>query len=252
MSGHSKWAKIHRAKEASDQKKSASFGKVSKQITLAAKKGADPDANFQLRLAIDNAKMINMPKDNIERAIAKASSKSEVLDEMVYEGYGPEGIAVIVEGATDNKNRLNQEIRSIFSKNGGKLADVGAVSWMFEHKGVIIVPDILNQLKTSTFFNASISLEESKENFYIELIEWGSEDVLEEENDLVVYTKPLDLKKVKDKMELANFKIAQASLEYVAKNLVEITDESKKTLAENLLSSMEENEDVSNFYTNLK
>lgn len=236
MSGHSKWAKIHRQKAAADSKKSAIFGKLSKQITIAAKKDPNPETNFNLRLAIDNAKAVNMPKDNVERAISKATSKSEALEEVMYEGYAPHNVAVMIEATTDNKNRLNQQVKTIFGKNNGKLAGLGAVNWMFEHKGVINIIDIND---------------EQKEELIMELIDQGALDVIDDEKELVVYTNPIDLKKIKDKIDKLGFKIQDASLDYIAKDQIELDDDKTQQVYD-FLDLLEENEDVSNIYTNLK
>ena len=241
MSGHSKWAKIHRQKAVTDAKKSATFSKIAKQIALAAKKDTNVDTNFTLRLAIDAARAVNMPKENIERAIAKASSKSEAIEEFLFEGYAPQGIALIVQITTDNKNRTVQEIKTIFNKNGGKIADLGSVSWMFEYKGAIILPEIKNQF----------SADDKKDEFIMNIIDAGALDVIEEEDNLIIYTKQTDLKKIKDKIEELGYKIENASLDYVAKDLID-PDEDKRNQVENFLSLLDENDDVSNIYTNLK
>ena len=143
MSGHSKWSTIKRQKGATDAKRSAVFTKVAREISVAARQGgADPDANYRLRLAIDKARSVNMPADNIKRSIEKATGggDAEQYEEIVYEGYGPGGVAVLVEAATDNRNRTAAEVRSIFTKTGGQLAGSGAVAWQFEPRGLITVP----------------------------------------------------------------------------------------------------------------
>lgn len=196
MSGHSKWAQIKRSKGAADVKKGALFSKLSKQITIAAKGGTNPNMNFKLRLAIEKARQSAMPNDNIERAVKKASgAEAASVQTLQYEGYGPAGTAFIVEAASDNPNRTIQSIRTIFTKNGGNLGQPGTVSWMFQTKGQILVErtDNLSEVQLAA-------------------IDAGAEDVRESQEGLEIYTKPEEIEKIKQALDKAGAKIAQAEI----------------------------------------
>jgi len=197
MSGHSKWAQIKRSKGAADVKRGALFSKLSKQITIAARSGANPDMNFKLRIAIDKARENAMPNDNIDRAIKKAAGAEDgaQVQSLTYEGYGPAGTAFIVEAASDNPNRTFQNIRTIFTKNGGNIGQPGSVAWMFQTKGQILV-------------------EQSGDMDSLELaaIDAGAADVRRSEEGMEVYTQPEDLEKVKTALNAAGAKIAQAEV----------------------------------------
>jgi len=197
MSGHSKWAQIKRSKGAADIKRGALFSKLSKQITIAAKSGANPDMNFKLRLAIEKARGNAMPNDNIDRAIKKASGAEgdTQMQSLMYEGYGPAETAFIVEAASDNPNRTFQNIRTLFTKNGGNLGQPGAVSWMFSTKGQILVEK-----------DGNIDQQE------LAAIDAGAEDVRRSEEGMEVYTKPEQLGKVKNALAEAGAKIVQAEV----------------------------------------
>lgn len=197
MSGHSKWAQIKRSKGAADVKKGALFSKLSKQITIAAKSGASPDMNFKLRIAIDKARAAAMPNDNIDRAIKKAagSEGAAQMQSLTYEGFGPAGTSFIVEAASDNPNRTFQNIRTIFTKNGGNIGQPGSVSWMFQTKGQILVEK-----------SGDMDAQE------LAAIDAGAEDVRRSEEGMEVYTKPEDLEKVRQALEAAGAKIAQAEI----------------------------------------
>ncbi len=237
MSGHSHWATIKHKKGAADAKRGKAFSKMARVITVAAKeKGGDPETNPALRLAIDQAKKVNMPKDNIERAIKKGTGElvGEKLEEVIFEAYGPDGIAIIIEGITDNKNRTYGEIKNILSKHNGKIANEGAVRWMFERKGVIVLD---NEQKTT-----------NKEEVELKVIEAGAEDIDWDENTLFVYTKVEDLENIKKELE-EDFGIDSSRLEWVAKDLVK---SEKKDSIEKLFEALDENDDVQNIYSNLK
>jgi len=229
MSGHSKWSQIKHKKAATDKKKGQLFSKLSKQITIAAKDGgADPAANFKLRLAIEQAKASQMPKDNIDRAIEKASGAGGAeLVSINYEGYGPAGTAFIVEVATDSKNRTASEIRHLFDANGGSLGQTNSVTWNFESKGQILVE------------------KGAKDVSDLELlaIEAGAEDVRSSEDGLEVYTAPLDMGQVKSILEKQGLTVVSAEIIMEAKNQIELS-ESDKQKVQKLFEALSDNEDV--------
>lgn len=239
MSGHSKWAKIKRAKGANDAKKGALFSRLSKKIAIAAKAGgsADPSANFQLRSEIEYAKAQGMPQDNIERAAKKAFDKDAAqLSEVIYEGYGPFATAFIVEVATDNTNRAVQEVKHIFSKNGGSLGAIGSVAWMFETKGQILIDK--NEL-------AGRSVDELE----LLAIDAGAIDVVNSDDGIEVYTKPEELTTVKEVFAKESVNILQAEVIKVPNQTVGL-DEQQKAKVETLYSQLEDNEDVVAVHTN--
>lgn len=236
MSGHSKWATTHRKKEAADAKRGAIFTKLANALTVAAREmGGDPETNFKLRLATERAKQANMPKDNIERAIKKGTGELEgvQIEEMIYEGFGPNGVALIIEALTDNKNRTVSEIKHVLAKHGGKLGSTNTVMWMFEKKGVL---HINTQGK-------------NKEELQLKIIDLGADDVKEEDDGLTIYTKMEDFKEVKDKLEKEGLDIDYAEIEYVPKETVKV-DEETKTKIEKLFEDLDNLDDVNNFYTN--
>ncbi|MCF7794953.1 YebC/PmpR family DNA-binding transcriptional regulator [Patescibacteria group bacterium] len=240
MSGHSKWSTIKRAKAANDAKKGAIFTKVSNLITMAVKeKGADIDSNFTLRMAIDKAKEANMPKDNIERAIKRGTGElaGDQIEELYYEGIGPVNSQFIVKCLTDNKNRSASSIRHIFTKYGGALS---SVMWNFNKLGVI-------SFKKEQLSDLGID----KEELELELIDNGAQDIKIEEEDYVIYTQVSDLQSVKETLEKKNINIESAELNYIAKEEQEISD-SDKDKVENFINALDEDEDVSDYYTNLK
>ena len=196
MSGHSHWSSIKRAKEATDQKRGKVFSKIARQISVVSReKGGDIETNASLRIVIDKAKKLNMPKENIERAIKRGSGEfgEGKLEEFIFEAYGPGGIAVIIEGITDNKNRALGEIKQILSKNGGKLASEGSVKWMFNQKGVILIENKGN-----------------KDELEMKAIEAGAEDIKWEDDNLIVYAKAEDLEKTKKNLENQGTEIESA------------------------------------------
>jgi YebC/PmpR family DNA-binding regulatory protein len=231
MSGHSKWSTIKRQKGANDAKRGALFTKVTREITVAARQGGpDPDANYRLRLAVEKARSINMPADNVKRAIERASGAgdADAYEEIVYEGYGPGGVAVLVEAATDNRNRTAADIRSIFTKAGGQLAGSGAVAWQFEPRGVIAVP------------RAGIDADEVS----LAAIDAGADDIdLDDQERLEVYTSPGDLEAVRLALEAAGYAIEAAETTMIAKQTVEL-DSSKARQNLRLVESLEDLDDV--------
>ena len=230
MSGHSKWSTIKRQKGANDAKRGALFTKVAREIIVAAKSGGgDPDANYRLRLAIDKARSVNMPMDNIKRAIERATGGGEGNDfeEIIYEGYGPGGIAILVETQTDNKNRTAAEVRSVFTKAGGQLAGAGAVAWQFEQRGLIAIP------------RAGADPDEVA----LVAIDVGADDIDTDADPIEVYTTPHDLQHVRAGLEAAGVKIESAEIAMIAKNVVEL-DASRARQALRLLESLEDLEDT--------
>jgi len=237
MSGHSKWATTKRAKAIVDAKKGAIFTKIAKLITIAARKGGDPTANFSLRIAIDKAKAINMPKDNIERAIKRGTGESDgaQIEELIYEGIGPAKTQFIVKCLTDSKNRTAAEIRHLFSKHGGSL---GTVMWNFTLHGIIMIEQAeVNDKKLAD------------ENFELELIDAGAEDIKKEDEGMTIYTAPIDLQKTKQFLESKNIKTESAEVEYVAKEQANLND-GEKIQVEKFIEELDNNEDVSDYYTN--
>lgn len=239
MSGHSKWETTRHQKARADKKRSGVFTKVAKLIMVAARDGADPETNFKLRLAVDKAKAVNMPKDNIERAIKKGAGLSEAEQywDVLYEAYAPGGVAVIIEATTDNKNRTASNVRAIISKYGGSLAASNSVLYMFKMTGVIIV-------KTK----ADIDPEE----LMLELIDQGADDVtIGVEDNLIIYTsleKFLDLKKY---LEENNHEITVSELEYLSDNEIEL-DEERIEKVQKIIDLLEEDDDVNKVSTNAK
>ena len=232
MSGHSKWSTIKRQKGAKDAARGALFTKLGNAIAIAARSGLDPETNFTLRLAIDKAKAANMPAANIQRSIDRAKDKDAAqLQEVMYEGYGPGGVAIIVEAATDNINRTYPEIRLAFSKHGGNIAEKGAVAFQFDHKGMIRV-------------------KASGDDLMLAAIDAGAEDVQEEGDESVVYTAASDLAKVRDALKAQNIEITEAELTYVPNNTVEITDEATAGKIMRLMDALEDIDDVSNTHVN--
>ena len=236
MSGHSKWATTKRKKAVIDAKRGKIFTKLNKEITIAAKSGGgDVAGNPRLRLAIDNAKAANMPQDNIERAIKKATGELEgvTYKEFMYEGYAPGGIAILIEVATDNKNRTVAEVRHIFSKAGGSMGETGSVAWMFEHKGVI-----------------TMSVQGKTEEEILELVmDDGAED-LEIDEEFIEVVTPLEaFENVRKKLVDSGLEVENASLQWIAKNSVKVEGESSEKVV-NLIEDLEDNDDVQNVYSN--
>jgi len=238
MSGHSKWATTKRQKAITDAKRSANFTKTANIITIAARKGGDPDTNFSLRMAIDKAKQYNLPKDNIERAIKRGTGElgDMQIEELIYEGFGPAKSQFIMKCLTDNKNRTAAAIRHLFAESGGSL---GSVFWNFEQKGIILIDiRIINELISNL------------DEFELELIDQGAEDIEKQTEGLTIYTKPGDLQKVKHFLENKNIKTESAEVEYVAKENLTLNDEDKKRIEEFILK-LEEDQDIADYYTNV-
>ncbi|MBU1095272.1 MAG: YebC/PmpR family DNA-binding transcriptional regulator [Ignavibacteriae bacterium HGW-Ignavibacteriae-2] len=236
MSGHSKWATIKRKKAAIDAKRGKAFTKLIKEITVAAREGGgDPDANPRLRLAVDNAKSVNMPQDNIERAIKKATGELEGVNftELTYEGYGPSGVAMLVESVTDNKNRTVAEVRHLFSKYGGSLGESGSVAWMFERKGVITLP---KQNKT-------------EDEIFEIVFEAGADDLQAEEEFFEVTTSLTSFEPVRRKLVEVGLEIDNASLQWLAKNTLPVSGEAAEKVMK-LIDALEESDDVQNVFAN--
>lgn len=236
MSGHSKWATIRRKKGALDAKRGKIFTRLIREITIAARQaGGDPEGNPRLRLAIDNAKAANMPADNIERAIKKATGELEgsQITELTYEGYGPGGIAVLIEAATDNKNRTVAEVRHLFGKNGGNMGETGSVAWMFERKGLI-----------------TVKRENKSEDEMMEIIlEAGADDLATEEDFFEVTTSLENFEPVRKTLIDKKLTVDNASLQWVAKNLIQVKGEEAEKVMK-LIEGVEESDDVQNVFTN--
>ena len=237
MSGHSKWATTKRQKAVVDAKKGAIFTKIAKLITIAARKGGDQAVNFSLRIAIDKAKAINMPKDNIDRAVKRGTGESggAQIEEFTYEGLGPAKAQFIVKCLSDSKNRTAAEIRHLFSKHGGSL---GTVMWNFIQRGIIMIES--EEIKNKNL---------TDESFELELIDAGAEDIKKEDEGLTIYTAPLDFQKIKQFLEAKNIKTASAEVEYVAKEPTNLSAE-EKIQVEKFIEELDNNEDVSDYYTN--
>jgi YebC/PmpR family DNA-binding regulatory protein len=233
MSGHSKWETIKRQKGANDAKRGALFTKLGNTIAVAARGGADPDTNFALRLAIDKAKAANVPNANIQRSIDRGSGKlgGDQIQEVMYEGYGPGGAAVLVECATDNVNRTYPEVKLAFSKHGGSIAEKGAVAFQFDRKGMIRV-------------------EGTGEDLLLQVLDAGADDAVEEDNETIVYTEPKELNKVRDELNKQGLKIKEAELTFVPNNTVEITDEATIGKLMRVMDALEDCDDVVNTHTN--
>ena len=234
MSGHSKWATIKRQKGANDAKRGALFTKLGNQIAIAARNGTDPAHNSTLAMAIEKAKAANMPMSNIERSIQRSADKSAAqLEEIMYEGYGPGGVAILVEVATDNKNRTYPEVRLAFTKNGGNMAEPGSVAFQFSRKGMVRVKGTGDEIQ-------------------LQAIEAGAEDVVDEleTGETVVYTAPNELAKVRETLKSAGLEIAEAGLTYAPNNILEISDHETARKIVNLMDALEDLDDVTNTYTN--
>jgi YebC/PmpR family DNA-binding regulatory protein len=235
MSGHSKWHNIRLRKGKQDAERGKIFTKLAREIIVAAKTDANPDANVRLRLAIQKAKDNSMPAENIKRAILKGSGEMEgqSFEEVTYEGYGPGGVGVIVECLTDNKNRTYPEVRNIFTKNGGRVAETGSVSWSFDPKGVI-----------------SVKSEGITEDAIMEAaLEAGAEDVKTEEESFDVITAPEDFSTVRDALEKAGLPVESAEVAMLPQTTIEVTGKDAE-LTLRLMDLLEDNDDVQNVYAN--
>ena len=237
MSGHSHWAGIKHRKGLNDAKRAQVFTKLAKPIVIAARVGGgNPDANFKLRLAIDKAHEFNMPKENIDRAIARGTGelKGEAITEMIYEAMGPAGIMMLIKATTDNKNRTVSEIKNILTKAGAKFSETGSVMWNFEPAGVICV-DFSNQ---------------NKDQLELLAIDAGAKDIKIEEDTINIFTNPKDLWKVQDTIRAKGIKISDFGLIYLPKSTVKI-DGPTRLAYEKLLEQLDEQDDVEEIYDNL-
>lgn len=231
MSGHSKWATTKRQKAVVDAKRGALFTKIGNQIAIAARGGTDPAMNASLAMVLEKARAANMPKANIERAIARVSDKNAAaLSEELYEAYGPGGVAIIIEAATDNKNRTMPEVRHTLDKNGGRMADPGSVMFQFTRKGVIFT----KQKGDETMMAA---------------LDAGAEDVTDEEDGTTIYTVASDLAKVRESLIAAGIEVDSAELQYVPNNTVELDDEQAEKV-EKILNAVDDLDDVTAVHTN--
>ena len=238
MAGHSKWANIKHKKAAQDAKKGKVFTKIIKELTIVSRDGgSDPDSNPRLRQAISLAKSANMPNDTIERAIKKGAGELDGInyEEILYEGYGPGGIAIIMNVLTDNRNRTVAEIRHLMNKYGGNLGEAGSVSWMFRHKGQIIID--ATSINEDTFVENVIDLE--------------IEDLQTQKLEFTILTKPSDLFQIVDQIEKKGYPIKSSTLEYIAKSYVKI-EKSMVGKAITLMDCLDSHDDVQNIYSNLE
>ena len=232
MAGHSKWATTHRQKAIVDAKRGAIFTKLGNQIAIAARGGTDPALNSALAMAIEKAKAANMPSSNIQRAIDRVADKSAAaLEEITYEGYGPGGVGVIIETATDNRNRTLPEVKTALVKNGGRIADAGSVMFQFTRKGVITVDG-------------------TGEELLLQILDAGAEDATEEDNEIIVYTEQKDLAAVREKLVAAGLTVKNAELGYIPNTSVVIDDEETARKLLKLLDALDDLDDVVNVYTN--
>lgn len=232
MAGHSKWSKIKRDKGANDAKRGAIFTKLGNQIAIAARGGVDPTMNSALALAIERAKAANMPGANIQRAIDRVADKNAaVMEELTYEAYGPGGVGIIIETATDNRNRTYPEVRNALAKNGAQIADAGSVAFQFTRKGVIVV-------------------DATGEDALLTVLDAGADDAAEEDGEIIVYTDQKELANVRTKLVESGLGVKDAELQYVANTPVEVAE---KEVAEKLfkvLDALDDLDDVVNVHTN--
>ena len=236
MSGHSKWSTIKHKKGAQDAKRGKIFSKLIKEVTVAARMGGgDPNANPRLRTAVLAGKNVNMPKENIERAIKKGTGELEGVnyEESVYEGYGPGGTAVFVESLTDNKNRTVADIRSIFNKSGGNLGENGCVSWMFDQKGYIVIPK--NTVDEDTLMEAAIDA--------------GGEDIREDGDNFEVITNPKELEAVKKALDDLSIEFIVAEITMLPQNTIDLQGKEAEQMIK-LMETLEDCDDVQKVYTN--
>ena len=233
MAGHNKWSKIKRGKAVEDAKRGAIFTRLGNQIALAAKSGADPSMNPVLAMAIEKARAANMPNQNIQRSIDRGSGKlgGEQIQEVMYEGYGPGGVAILVECATDNVNRTYPDVRLAFSKHGGNIAEKGAVAFQFDRKGVIRVKGTGDELM-------------------LQALDAGAEDLQEEDGESVIYTDPKSLATVRDALKDGGVEVIEAEQTFVPNNTVEVTDEATAGKIMRLMDALDSLDDVTNTHVN--
>jgi YebC/PmpR family DNA-binding regulatory protein len=243
MSGHSHWAGIKHKKGIADAKKSKAFSKIAREITVAAKEGGnDPEFNPKLRITLEKARSLNMPGENIERAIKKGTGElaGENLENITLEAYGPEGLAIIIEGITDNKNRAISGVKQILSKYGGKLVGEGSVKWLFDRRGCITVNPEKQTLAPK-----------NKEELELIAIEAGARDIYWHNDNLDIYTNLKDLEKVRQNLEKKEIKTGSTTLDWVAKEEISLSKESEN-LVQKLFADLDEDDSVQEIYSNLK
>lgn len=235
MSGHSKWSSIKHQKGVADAKRAGVFTKLANAIAVAARAGADPGMNFQLRLAIDRARAANMPKSNIDRAIARATNSNEnAITDATYEVYGPGGAAILVDVATDNKNRAAAEIKAVLNKRGGKLASAGAVQYLFEKKGEIVLSQ--NQ--------------KSSDETEMDIIDSGADDYEQSDNEYFVYTQPNTINNIKKELEDKGYNIADAKILWQPKQPLSLDSETSEKVMK-LLGALDDLDDVTGVASNI-
>ncbi|MBP1043527.1 YebC/PmpR family DNA-binding transcriptional regulator [Vagococcus sp. BWB3-3] len=237
MAGHSKWKNIQGRKNAQDAKRGKIFQKLSRELYMAAKSGGpDPDSNPSLRMVLDKAKAANMPNDNIQRAIKKASAagEGENYDEVIYEGYGPEGVAILVYALTDNRNRTSTNVRVAFNKNGGSLGETGSVSYMFDRKGYLAID------------REGLTVDE--DTMMMSVLEAGGEDLETSDEVFEIYTDPSDFQSVRDALKADGYQLAQAELTMVPQTLIELAEKQAQKVQQ-LIDALEDDDDVSEVYT---
>lgn len=240
MSGHSKWSSIKHKKGAADAKRGKLFSKLARAIIVAAREGGpDPAANLALQNAIEKARSYSMPKENIERAIARGSgagAETDAFEQITYEGYGPNGVAIIVEALTDNRNRTASEVRHVFAKHDGNLGTSGAVGWLFERRGVILVDAEAEAVE--------------EDNVMLAAAEGGAEDVTQDGSSFQITTSPEALSAVREALEEARIEVESAETTMVAKTTVELEDEAAARKTLRLIDALEELDDVNEVYAN--
>lgn len=236
MAGHSKWSNIKHKKAKEDAKRGQMFTKVGRKITVAAKEGGpDPETNIRLRLAIDEARSVNMPNDNIERAIQRAVGGLEGANysEVVYEGYGPNGVAIMLHTLTDNRNRTAGEVRHRFSKYGGNLGESGCVAWMFQRRGLLVVE----------------RGEVDEDEVMLQALEAGAEDVITEGDVIQILTDPSEFIQIKEELEKQGMQFLGAEISFIPENTVEVGEAEAETI-EKLIEMLEELDEVQEVYSN--
>lgn len=235
MSGHNKWSKIKRKKGESDAKKGKTFAKIIREITIAARSGGgDPDGNPRLRLALDKAREANMPTENAQRAIKKGTGEleGEAIEEFLLEGYGPGGVALLIEAMTNNRNRTISEVRHLLTKNGGNMGEAGCVNWMFAKRGILTFPKSVGEEKLMEI-----------------ALEAGAEDIQEGEDNFEVLTQPADLTKVQATCEKKGLKPTEANLQMVPQNTIHLEGENAAKMLK-LIEALEDHDDVQNIHSN--
>lgn len=238
MAGHSKWAKIKRDKASNDSKRGKIFTQLGNAIAVAAKGGGDPDFNPSLAMAIEKAKAANMPNANIEKSVKRGTGElgGDTIEEYTFEGYGPNGIGIIIEAASDNRNRTTTFVKTAFSKNGGNIAEPGSVAFQFTRKGVII---------------AKPKSDDADEDL-LEILDAGAADASFEDGEITIYTAMKELAKVRDAMKVADFEVIEADLQYVPNDLIEVDDRSTIDKMMKIMDAIEDLDDVVNTYTNFE